>query len=383
MINKNQKNKFCSIFFNIALAVIMLILSFLPGCTARTGSTGDASTKSWTPEYQRALELGGEWFLNNQNENFLYYQYDVASTEYSTQQHSLREIATMWAIARLSRYLDDTRYTQLAQKGFSYFESYFEYDSEHDFYYFKKDDSDEATLGESAFIILSLLEMDHPDKDFYLQKFANGILFQQQPDGSLNTIFYSDIIAAIDYYPGEVLLAIMSLYEYNRDGRYLNLAQKAFPYYYNYFRSDRNTAFVPWQTRADLKLYRATKNNEVADFIFEMNDFILAIHAPKNEGMNYNFSGGITTAVYLEGVNKAFELAREIEDLEKQEQYRGFIQQGFKNILTLQLTDSTSLPEEAIGGFLASKTSTTLRVDNNQHAVMALMDAGELGLLFR
>jgi hypothetical protein len=380
MISTNYGNKFSSMVLNTAIAVIILISSLLSGCTAQTGSPGDTLTEPCSPEYQTALELGGEWFLNNQNKNFLYYEYNWASDKYSDQQHPLREMASMWAIARLSRYLDDARYAQLAQKGFSYFERYFEYDSEHDFYYFKAA-SGEAEIGESAFIILSLLEMDHPKKDFYLQKFANGIMFQQQPDGSLKTIFYSDVISSVDYYPGEALLAIMSLYEYKKDDKYLSLVKKAFPYYADYFESNKNTAFVPWQTRANLKLYRATKDKEVADFIFEMNDFMLDFHAPQNEVELYNLSRGINTAVYLEGVNKAFELARETGDSERQELYSSFVKEGFKYILTLQLTDSPSVSRKAIGGFLSSKTSVTLRVDNNQHAVMALMDACELGLL--
>ncbi len=325
--------------------------------------------------------LGGEWFLRNQNDNFLYYQYDIRSMKYSPSDAPIREMSSLWAVTRLAKYLHDDRFTRLADRGFAYFEKHFKSDTRDGFYYIDMG-TGSPTLGETAFIVLALLGMKHPQKDFYIQKFARGMMSLQQPDGSFNTLYYSDKRSNdVDYFPGEALLAIMSLYEYQPKPEYLACVQKAFPYYVDYFRSTRNMAFVPWQSRAYQKLYGATRDRAVADFVFEMNDFVLQHYAPNDPSDKFNFGNGIATAVYLEGVNKACELARDVSDVVRQEAYTEFIRGGSDYILSLQLLDEPSLPTVAVGGFIVDKNYRSLRVDQNQHAVMALMDSCDLGLL--
>lgn len=378
---KHIFKSFHAVFYSLIVSVLSLSL-LITGCLANPGETKNAERVSSACRYQRAIQIGGEWFLRNQNDKFLYYTYDVVTQRYSKSQHPLREMASLWALTRLAKYLDDGRFTQLADKGMAYFEGYFKYDEKNDFCYVDMGKGN-CKLGETAFIMLSLLAMEYPEKDLYLEKFANGVLYLQQSDGSLNTIYNSDDKTSEDYYPGEALLAMMSLYEYQGDLAYLGCVKRAFPYYVSHFRATRNPAFVPWQTRAYQKLYRATGDKKVAEFIFEMNDFILQQYAPQDECDKFDFYRGIVTAVYLEGVNKAYELARDTGDVKRQKAYADFIRAGSDYILTLQLLREPSLPGVAVGGFIVNKNSPSLRVDQNQHAVMALMDSCDLGLLGR
>ena len=71
--------------------------------------------------------------------------------------------------------------------------------------------------------------------------------------------------------------------------------------------------------------------------------------------------------------------AEELGDFERSNCYRNFIEQGSDHILPLQITSNSD--SFALGGFLGSQSSSTMRVDRNQHAVMALMDAHSLGIL--
>lgn len=57
--------------------------------------------------------------------------------------------------------------------------------------------------------------------------------------------------------------------------------------------------------------------------------------------------------------------------------YRG----GADAILELQVRELGILDQQALGGFFGSDDSDSMRVDRNQHAVMALIEAYELGLL--
>ncbi len=330
--------------------------------------------------YVRSIKLAGEWFLNNQDDSFLYYQYFQQHKIHSQEHHPLREMAALWSIAELSNYLDDPRYDSLAHRGFRYFEKFFKYDQENDFCYVDIDPR-EMQLGYSAFMILALLKMDHPQKEYYLDKFAKGIISLQRDDGSFRTEFNSDSSTGIDYYPGEALFALASLYEYTKDDRYLKTVEKAFPYYAGYWRDNPNDAFIPWQSRAYYGLYKYTRRGEVADFVLEMNDYVIDQHSPRMNCRKLDLPRVSGIAVYLEGMNKAYQIAGELDHKDKAECYANFIREGSDIIQSLQVKDSTNFEREAIGGFKPNHASGLMRVDRNQHAVMALIDAYELGIL--
>jgi len=353
---------------NILITIILLLL-----CACTEAGVNPIENKEIKP-----IVLGGEWFINNQNDSFLYYQYNYSSKSHPKKSQRLREMGALWSISKLAHFLNDERYLDLANKGFSFFEDTFEYHQEND-YYTVNITPEKLKLGYNAFGILTLLEIQHPKKDEYLKKLANGIIYMQNDDGELRTFFHSSRDTGKDYYPGEALLALMALYEYTKDETYLEVVEKAFPYYVGYFRDNANTAFVTWQTRAYYKLYQATGNEEVAEFIFKMNDFVLEEYNPKAECDQFEFERGIVTAVNTEGVIKAYALANELHDEKRTQCYENFIEEAIAHVLPLQITESTEI--EAIGGFLGSETSNSMRVDRNQHAVLMLMDAYEVGLL--
>jgi hypothetical protein len=114
-----------------------------------------------------------------------------------------------------------------------------------------------------------------------------------------------------------------------------------------------------------------------------MNDFMIEEHSDDCE--NFDFSRGIVTAVYMEGVIKAYLLAQELNETEKEQCYYNFVKQGSDYILTLQITQEDNLNDHyeihAIGGFLGSETSDSMKVDRNQHATMSLMDGIDARIL--
>ncbi|MFC2142832.1 hypothetical protein ACFLQN_00345 [Candidatus Aenigmatarchaeota archaeon] len=354
----------------IKMEIILIILIIIFGTSFVLINENEKEDK-----YEESIILGAEWFLNNQDENFIYYRYDPQNELYPAEHHPLREAASLWSIADSANFLGDERLTRLSEKGFQYFEKYFGYNSEYDYYYLDITPGN-VKLGYSAFIILALLEMEHPRKETYLNGFANGIVYLQNDDGSLGTYFFSNKSTGQDYYPGEALFAIMSLYEYNGDEKYLEVTQKAFPHYRDYWRGNKNTAFVPWQSRAYNKLYKVTEDQEVSDFVFEMNDWMLQQHHPEGLCEKYDFSRGVVTGVYLEGVIQAYELAEITGDNERKKCYKNFIIEGLDATILLQITEGT---KEAIGGFVG--TDGTVRVDRNQHALFALIEAIELGII--
>lgn len=325
-------------------------------------------------KYLEGIALGGEWFLNNQDENFIHYTYRPYKDTHDKEHHSMREMGAMWSIARLGNWLGDERFTGLATKGFNYFRKTFKYVEDVDMYYVDVTPS-KIKLGYNAFAILTLIELeDYPNKDVILERLANGILYQQNPNGSLRTFFYSMRGTGVDYYPGEALLSLMALYEYSGDDRYLEAVKKAFPYYRDYWRRKPNTAFPPWQSRAYYKLYRATGDREVGEFIYEMADYMLEQYNPASDCSDFDFSAGSVAAVHAEGVNMAY-------DLSHNKCYRNFSKEVADYILSLQVTDTENFAIPAIGGILGHEESTSQRVDRNQHAVLMMMDAYDFGII--
>ncbi len=331
-------------------------------------------------KYVNAIKYGALWFYNNQNNNFLHYEYDVSKDAYSPESQELRETASLWAISKAANFTDGKIFKNLANKGFAYFEKYFKCSSSNDFCYLNIT-PDNKNIGYSGFVIMSLLEMEHPKKDYYLEKFANGILYQQNADGSLNTHFYSEKSNNVDYYPGEALIALAKLYEYNSEEKYLQALKKAFVYYRKYWYENKNTPFIPWQSRAYAKLYEFSKDQEVADFVFDMNDYLIEIQAKHNPCSDFVFNQGIIIAVRMEGMNQAYKTAKLVGDEKKAQCYAQYTKDGSDYILTLQTKKADGVNKKAIGGFLQNPDGTTHRVDRNQHAIMALMEAIELEIL--
>lgn len=322
-------------------------------------------------EITRAIELGADWFVQNENDRFLHYDYNILEMDHTGKKHSLREMGGLWSIVKASKYLEDESLLRLSNKGFNHFESHLKRDSIRGYTYVNITPK-KIKLGYSAMMILALLESDREERIELSKELGESILYHQNKDGSLQTFFYSERATGVDYYPGEALLALMGLYEETKEVKYLSAVQRALPFYRAYFRSNPNTAFVPWQSRAFTKLYFATGDEGAKEFVFEMNDFMISTNRPLKSCTEFDFPRGITTGVFMEGVCQAWRIAVESGDLQKADCYYSFLAEGITHILKFQISETND--PIALGGFRGSLNSRMLRVDNNQHALMALID---------
>ncbi len=382
-------------FFSIFLIIFVAISILIIGTNNIDLKTSDFSSslikldekiiekpeqKKQMSKYIESVKYGGLWFFYNQNKNFLYYEYNILEDKHSESNHPLREVAALWSIAKFANFSKRTEFKELTNRGIRYFQDYFVFDEENDFYYLNVDPKN-IKLGYSAFMILALIESEYPNKDYYIEKFANSILYHQNEDGSFKTFFFSEKTGGQDFYPGEALTALTHLYEYSGEEKYMKSTLKAFVYYRDYFRESKKTALIPWHTRAYNKLFKQTRSREVAEFIFEMNDYLLGTHYKTGECSGYMFDDGIIVAVRMEGVNQAYEIAKMIGDTKRENCYKQYIKEGADYILSLQIKNSPIYNKQAIGGFKQNKFVYSTRVDRNQHAIMALMNAVELGIL--
>ncbi|MDD3896685.1 MAG: AMMECR1 domain-containing protein [Candidatus Peribacteraceae bacterium] len=326
------------------------------------------------------LRLAEQWFAAtvHPNRGLLEYMYYPSSDSYSTENNDVRQLATLWAMVELENFLQSDRLDTVIRNTFTSSMSMLVCGEQS--CYVNIDGS--TKIAYNAFLILALLGRSDFSADT-AAKLAQALLDQQQPDGSYRTDFTSPAISGIDYYPGEAMLALMRFYERTHDPRYLDSVRRAFPYYSAYWRGNKNTAFFPWQAQVYYLFYKAEPNPTVAEFVFEMADWMVDTHQIA-ESPYRDLPGAFTrgnprnsTSVYMEGMNDAYALALLVGDIERIEKYKRSIQEGMRFSLLTQYTPEGAFyignPTRAIGGFRASLTDNSQRIDYTQHAVFALL----------
>ena len=329
-----------------------------------------------------SISLGRDWFLNNINSdtNLLQYEYYPSKDTYSSSNNHVRQLACIWAMSELDLFLGNNLSSDLIFKTLDYYLTFKNNSENYSFLIVNND----TKIAYNAFMILTLVNtLDYPGRDLLLEEFADGLLAMQNDDGSYKTYFNSDKNTGVDYYPGESMLALMKLYQSTRDERYISSVEKAFSYYRSYWRSNKNTAFIPWHSQVYCLLYQQTEDSELADFVFEINDWLIDNHQIQDD-MYPDKIGGFpkqnprnSASSYMEGVNAAYSLAVSVNDQAHIDKYYKSIRIGARFILQTQYTENNTFylenPVRAVGGFKASLTSNDQRNDYTQHSVMALM----------
>lgn len=338
--------------------------------------------------YNRLL-LAKNWFLNNINPDtgLLEYMYYPSKNKHESEDNNhIRQLASMWIMTELDTFFWSKDFKELAQATYDYYLEYYIDKGDYAFINIHK-----VTIANNAFVILGLLWAEQYDLNFnweltqeeILEHLANGIIEMQREDGSYNTKFLMTTDSGADFYPGESMLALMKLYNHSWEEKYLESVEKAFLYYQDYWRNNKNTAFIPWHSQVDYLLYKATSDKKYAEFVFEMNDWIIDTNqtiTSRYPDEIWWFPRGaprISTSSYMEWINDAYLLAIAVDNKEHIKKYKESIETATRFILQLQFTEENSFYLEdnnkAIWGFKQSLTNNQLRNDNTQHASSALM----------
>ncbi len=255
-------------------------------------------------------------------------------------------------------------------------------------------------LGAVSLAALAILEYSERDgkikidRDYaeIFDRLCKCIDLLWQPDGSFRTFYQpGDRNDNQNFYPGEALLFWASLYQKNRDPNLLEKCYKSFNYYRNWHRNNPNPAFIPWHTQAYTLLYNATKDSQFLEFIWEMNDWLLSMQEWNGakyqdlQGRFYNRDRpeygpphASSTGVYLEGLADAYQLAIQTGDRDRASIYKEVIWRGIRSIRQLQFRDDIDLfyiskRSRVHGAIRTTVYDNTIRVDNVQHCLMALL----------
>jgi hypothetical protein len=316
--------------------------------------------------------------------------YFPSTKTYSTDNNHVRQLANIWSSLQLQKFLDNDSLQKPIDTTLSnYVNNHL--NCKEDSCYVEIDGK--AKLGYTAFAILALTENpSFPKSQELAEKLARAITEYQKDNGAYITYFNAGGESGIKYYPGEAMLALMKLYEQNGNQQLLNSVESAYPYYADYWFNNKNSAMVPWHTSAYYLLYQNTKDDQlksqIPETIFEMNNWLIdtrqKFESPyKDEigGFGYSNPSGVSTAVYLEGINDAYKIAEALDDSKHQKKYEESIRLGSRFVLQTQYTTKNTFyieeAEKAVGGFRKSLVNNEQRIDYQQHAAAALMKTYE------
>ena len=156
-------------------------------------------------------------------------------------------------------------------------------------------------------------------------------------------------------------------------------------------RRARNPAFVPWHSQACASMFRQTGRRELADFVLEMNDWLLPLQQwGEGSGLPADLWGrfysprrpefgpphAASTGAYLEGLADALTLARRVGDQSRAAAYERAVARGFRSLRQLQFRDErdafyVSRRSRVLGALRTEAYDNAVRVDSAAHALAA------------
>ena len=363
-----------------------------------------------TAEVQRLQHSLGEFLLNSVHpDGRMTYAYFPSRGEEDTQHNNMiRQFMASFALCQLARTRNDPRVLDIVRRNLR-----FNLDS-----FYRTEPSrlaggEPGTVGELGLIeyqgriklgavaLAALTIMVHPDREQYAAVEASlwrTIDFLWRDSGEFRTFYEpAERNDMQNFYPGEALLAWAYRYRETKDPDLERRFMRSFRFYRGYHREprNRNPAFIPWHTQAYYSMWQQTAAPELADFILEMNDWLLPIQQwpmnrhPEFAGRFYDPKRPFgpphasSTGVYLEGLADAYALARTLKDLDRAERYRLAICRGIRSLSQLTFRDEVDMfyvhrRARLKGGVRTTCYNNVVRIDNVQHNFLALQKISTL-----
>lgn len=251
-----------------------------------------------------------------------------------------------------------------------------------------------AKLGAAALAALAILESPaRAEFSTELDMLAKGVNSMFDDQQGFRTFFYPPERDGQNwnFYSGEALLyCAEALRRRSPSAPPLDKCMKAFEACRDRHREQRNPAFVPWHTQACTALYAVTRQRKLADWVFEMNDWLLPMQ--QWDGIDDDVRGRFydpnrrhfgpphasSTGVYCEGLADAAALAREVGDSVRTASYERAVARGMRSLRQLQFRDErdafyVSRRHRVMGALRTTVYDNAVRLDSAGHALAAAL----------
>jgi orotate phosphoribosyltransferase/AMMECR1 domain-containing protein len=184
-----------------------------------------------------------------------------------------------------------------------------------------------------------------------------------------------------DYFPGQVLLALAHACEQGLSDIDEDRLYRSFRFYRHRYRHKRHFGQVSWLMQAFAAWWRVTRDGVFAEFVFEIGEWLLGYQQEKTGAFINDHqpdTPGYTTALYLEGVGAAMNLAASLGDEARRRKYLDSYERGlrFLDRLIIQPRDAAVLPnpELSFGGLRQGLHYSEIRIDFVQHSLSAILE---------
>ena len=244
-------------------------------------------------------------------------------------------------------------------------------------------DDESPSVAELSFLLLALCNLPHNAPQRSQIPIIATKLWRciELPHGRIRTHPDPDpfLDPYQDYFPGQVLLALATAVAENATEIDSERLRRSFQYYRHRFRYKRHFGQVTWLLQAFAKWWQVTSQQEFADLVFEVADWLLGYQQEKTGAFindHQSETPGYTTAVYLEGVAAALAVAKQT-DKQRYAAYDRSFNRGveFLDRLIIQERDQRILPnlDFALGGLRQGLHYSEIRTDFVQHSLSALL----------
>jgi hypothetical protein len=352
---------------------------------------------------QRLSDMGADWLIRHIHEDgritYVWYPKDSVESDPARDNNMIRQWMATNALEKIAEDRKDDALYEKIEKNIDYNLAQFyrvEEESGLGYIQFKG----RSKLG--AISLATMAIVNHPKREKWaVQESAmlRTIDSLHREDGSFDTMFKpprSGVPNLHNFYPGETLLLWAALYEKERDPAVLEKIMRSFEYYSKWHMEHRKPSFIPWHTQAYYSVWSITKDQRLADFVFEMNDWLVEVmqqwtdddviyrdekgrfFSRKHEKDKFGPPHASSTGVYLEGLIDAYKMARELGDEARQERYRRSMARGLRSVMQLQFVDDVDMyyvtnRERTRGGIRTAVYRNEIRVDNVQHNLMGII----------
>lgn len=346
-----------------------------------------------------------EWMLDNlHRDGRMTCMYYSSSGRESNSNNMIRQWMATLALVRVARIDGEVASLAAARRNIDYnLEHFYRREGELGVIQYRG----QVKLGAVALAALALLEFPGPGYQRQLQALVATTDALWQPGGEFRNFLRPERRNGEpnfhNFYPGETLLLWAGLLQRAADPAREQRFLASVDHYRQWHREHRRPAFIPWHTQAAYQRWQATGSPDLAEWIFEMNDWLLRMqarpevaypdtrgrfHDPRNPGFGPPHAS--STGVYLEGLVDAWALAVELGDTSRAARYRAAIIEGLRSAMQLQFRDDPSMwyvtdRERVRGGLRTTVYNNVIRVDNVQHTLLAVQKIlaadGEIGAL--
>ena len=254
-------------------------------------------------------------------------------------------------------------------------------------------------LASAGLLIQAIHELPNPAADLlqYADELTNYLQTQQQADGSFALTIENASARAeiIQQGTGPALHGLARSHVHRPAPWKLDAVRKACVYYHAWWKQNKNLPMIPEHTAAYAEAYLATKDQGLAECVFEMNDWLCGLQYGHGDARRAHWAGGfspsndcktqpaapdIHSAAAAESLAQACRVARAAGDAQRLQRYRTALENCLMFVTTLQYQESNTQhfadwyrQNVLVGGFHLSHQDGNLRIDYTQHAVAALV----------